>query len=196
MARVVLRQARQIPKTRKVPNQAPMRWRFFTSSWGTRIAKRKTIRRRFMTYQDMAKLGPDAQKRAEMLLIDTYRESRDLDRAIAETKKALDASPKDREPDCNPGHAVRREIRHRRSDEAAGRIAARQRQRPGNLLEPRASAGTRQEIRGSRAVGAEGRADGARQRRQRNRRGSCWAQFTSGRRNSIRRSRNSAKCWT
>ena len=46
-------------------------------------------------YEDMAKLGPDAQRRAEMLLIDTYRESRDLDRAIAETKKALDASPKD-----------------------------------------------------------------------------------------------------
>ena len=43
----------------------------------------------------MAKLGPEAQKRAEMLLIDTYRESRDLDRAIAETKKQLDASPKD-----------------------------------------------------------------------------------------------------
>jgi len=47
------------------------------------------------TYQEMAKLGPDAQRRAQMLLIDTYRESRDLDRAIAETKKALDASPKD-----------------------------------------------------------------------------------------------------
>lgn len=47
------------------------------------------------TYEDMAKLGPEAQKRAEMLLIDTYRESRDLDRAIAETKKQLDASPKD-----------------------------------------------------------------------------------------------------
>jgi tetratricopeptide (TPR) repeat protein len=47
------------------------------------------------TYQDMAKLGPDAQKRAEMLLIDTYRESRDLDRAIAETRKALEAAPND-----------------------------------------------------------------------------------------------------
>ncbi|MGA7624000.1 MAG: tetratricopeptide repeat protein [Candidatus Acidiferrales bacterium] len=46
-------------------------------------------------YQDMAKLGPDAQKRAQMLMIDTYRESRDLDRAIAETRKALEASPKD-----------------------------------------------------------------------------------------------------
>src|SRR5271163_315581 len=47
------------------------------------------------TYQEMAKLGADAQKRAEMLLIDTYRESRDLDRAIAETKKALEAAPND-----------------------------------------------------------------------------------------------------
>ena len=47
------------------------------------------------TYQDMAKLGPEAQKRAEMLLIDTYRENRDLDRAIAETKKLLDAAPGD-----------------------------------------------------------------------------------------------------
>lgn len=47
------------------------------------------------TFQEMAKLGPEAQKRAEMLLIDTYRESRDIDTAIAEAKKALDASPKD-----------------------------------------------------------------------------------------------------
>ncbi|HEY0701837.1 MAG TPA: tetratricopeptide repeat protein [Candidatus Acidoferrales bacterium] len=47
------------------------------------------------TYQDMGQLGPEAQKRAQMLLIDTYRESRDLDRAIAETKKLLDATPGD-----------------------------------------------------------------------------------------------------
>ena len=47
------------------------------------------------TYQDMAKLGPEAQKRAQMLLIDTYRENRDLDRAIAETKKLLDTAPGD-----------------------------------------------------------------------------------------------------
>jgi len=47
------------------------------------------------TYQEMGKLGADAQKRAEMLLIDTYRESRDLDHAIAETKKVLEAAPND-----------------------------------------------------------------------------------------------------
>ena len=47
------------------------------------------------TYQEMGKLGADAQKRAEMLLIDTYREGRDLDHAIAETKRTLEASPND-----------------------------------------------------------------------------------------------------
>ncbi|MGA8036960.1 MAG: tetratricopeptide repeat protein [Candidatus Acidiferrales bacterium] len=46
-------------------------------------------------YEDMAKLSPESEKRAQMLLIDTYRENRDIDKAIAETKKALDASPKD-----------------------------------------------------------------------------------------------------
>src|SRR5579864_332876 len=47
------------------------------------------------TYQEIEKLGPDSQKRAQMLLIDTYRESHDIDRAIAETKKALADTPKD-----------------------------------------------------------------------------------------------------
>jgi tetratricopeptide (TPR) repeat protein len=47
------------------------------------------------TFQEMTKLGPDIQKRAEILLIDAYRDSHDVDRAIAEGKKALDASPKD-----------------------------------------------------------------------------------------------------
>jgi tetratricopeptide (TPR) repeat protein len=46
-------------------------------------------------FHEMAKLGGDSQKRAQMLLIDTYRENRDIDRAIAETKKALVDSPKD-----------------------------------------------------------------------------------------------------
>jgi tetratricopeptide (TPR) repeat protein len=47
------------------------------------------------TFEEMGKLGPEVQRRAEMLLIDAYRQSRDLDRAIAETKKGLEASPKD-----------------------------------------------------------------------------------------------------
>jgi tetratricopeptide (TPR) repeat protein len=47
------------------------------------------------SFEQMAQLGPDAQKRAQMLLIDTYRESHEMDRAIAATKKALEQSPKD-----------------------------------------------------------------------------------------------------
>src|SRR5580698_6229143 len=47
------------------------------------------------TYQEMGQLSADAQKRAEMLLIDTYRESRDLEHAIVETKKALVTAPND-----------------------------------------------------------------------------------------------------
>jgi tetratricopeptide (TPR) repeat protein len=47
------------------------------------------------TFERMGKLGPDSQKRAQLLLIDTYREERDIDRAISETKKALADSPGD-----------------------------------------------------------------------------------------------------
>ncbi len=47
------------------------------------------------TYQEMAKLGPESEKHAQMLLIETYRDSRDIDHAIAEAKKALSESPKD-----------------------------------------------------------------------------------------------------
>ncbi len=46
-------------------------------------------------YADMGKLGDSAQKEAELLTIETYQDSRDLDKAIAEAKKALVASPDD-----------------------------------------------------------------------------------------------------
>ncbi len=48
------------------------------------------------SYEELAKLGPDEAKRAQMLLIDTYRESHEIDRAIAETQKAMKANDKDR----------------------------------------------------------------------------------------------------
>jgi tetratricopeptide (TPR) repeat protein len=48
-----------------------------------------------LAYRDMQKLGPDSQKRGQLLLIDTYRDSHQVDAAITEAKKALDASPKD-----------------------------------------------------------------------------------------------------
>jgi tetratricopeptide (TPR) repeat protein len=46
-------------------------------------------------YADLAKQSDAAQKRAELLTIDTYRDSRDIDRAIAEARKALVSSPND-----------------------------------------------------------------------------------------------------
>ena len=45
------------------------------------------------TFEEMGKLNPDSAKRARVLIIDTYRDSHDIDRAIAEAKKALDESP-------------------------------------------------------------------------------------------------------
>lgn len=48
------------------------------------------------SYEELAKLGPEESKRAQMLLIDTYRESHEIDRAIAETQKALKQNEKDR----------------------------------------------------------------------------------------------------
>lgn len=47
------------------------------------------------TYANMGKLGDTAQKEAELLTIETYQDSRDLDKAIAEAKKALVAAPND-----------------------------------------------------------------------------------------------------
>ena len=43
----------------------------------------------------MEKLGPESEKRAQMLLIETYRDSRDIDHAIAEDKQAIATSPND-----------------------------------------------------------------------------------------------------
>jgi tetratricopeptide (TPR) repeat protein len=47
------------------------------------------------TYQQMGKLGPEQQKRAELLLIDAYRQNRQIDLAIEEAKKSLVEWPKD-----------------------------------------------------------------------------------------------------
>ena len=47
------------------------------------------------TYAQMGKLSTETQKRAQMLTIDTYRESRDIDKAIAEAKKVTAQNPND-----------------------------------------------------------------------------------------------------
>jgi tetratricopeptide (TPR) repeat protein len=47
------------------------------------------------TYQDMGKLGPEAESHARLLLIEAYRSGHDLDQAITEAKKGLEDSPND-----------------------------------------------------------------------------------------------------
>jgi tetratricopeptide (TPR) repeat protein len=49
------------------------------------------------TFEDMRGLGPDTQKRSELLLLDTYRASGDIKRAIQEAQKSRSADPKDRD---------------------------------------------------------------------------------------------------
>jgi tetratricopeptide (TPR) repeat protein len=49
------------------------------------------------TFEEMAKLSPDSQKRANILLIDTYRENRDIDHALALARKEYDSAPADPE---------------------------------------------------------------------------------------------------
>lgn len=47
------------------------------------------------SFEDMQQLGPSPQKRGELLLIDTYRSSGDIKRAIAEAEKARASDPND-----------------------------------------------------------------------------------------------------
>lgn len=47
------------------------------------------------SFEDMQELGPASQKRGELLLIDTYRTSGDIKRAIAEAEKVRTADPAD-----------------------------------------------------------------------------------------------------
>jgi tetratricopeptide (TPR) repeat protein len=49
------------------------------------------------SYQELAQLGPEEDKRAELLLIDTYRAARDMPHALDMAKKALEHYPGDRE---------------------------------------------------------------------------------------------------
>src|SRR3989441_10665592 len=48
------------------------------------------------TFQEMLKLGEEEDRRARVLVVDTYRAGRDLAKALQESRKALEAYPKDR----------------------------------------------------------------------------------------------------
>ena len=67
------------------------------------------------SYEELAKLGPESAKRAQMLLIDTYRESHEIDRALSETQKAIKDSPQGSRPDGDLRDFARRKGPARRS---------------------------------------------------------------------------------
>ncbi len=48
------------------------------------------------TFQEMLRLGEEEDRRARVLIIDTYRASRDLAKALEASRKALETYPKDR----------------------------------------------------------------------------------------------------
>lgn len=49
------------------------------------------------TFEEMLRLGPEEDRRARVLIIDTYRAARDIQKALDAVRKALDAYPKDRD---------------------------------------------------------------------------------------------------
>jgi tetratricopeptide (TPR) repeat protein len=48
------------------------------------------------TFEEMLRLGPEEDRRARAMIIDTYREARDISKALEASRKAVDAYPKDR----------------------------------------------------------------------------------------------------
>ncbi len=48
------------------------------------------------TFEEMLRLGAEEDRRARVMIIDTYREARDISKALEAARKAVDAYPKDR----------------------------------------------------------------------------------------------------
>ncbi len=48
------------------------------------------------TFEEMLRLGPEEDRRARAMIIDTYRDARDIPKALDASRKAIDAYPKDR----------------------------------------------------------------------------------------------------
>jgi len=48
------------------------------------------------TFEEMLRLGPDEDRRARAMIIDTYRDARDVPKALDASRKAVESYPKDR----------------------------------------------------------------------------------------------------
>jgi tetratricopeptide (TPR) repeat protein len=49
------------------------------------------------TFEEMLRLGPEEDRRARILIVETYREARDIPKALDASRKAVEAYPKDRD---------------------------------------------------------------------------------------------------
>jgi tetratricopeptide (TPR) repeat protein len=49
------------------------------------------------TFEEMLRLGPEEDRRARMMIMETYREARDITKALEASRKAVEAYPKDRD---------------------------------------------------------------------------------------------------
>ena len=49
------------------------------------------------TFEEMLRLGPEEDRRARMMIIQTYRDARDIPKALDASRKAVEAYPKDRD---------------------------------------------------------------------------------------------------
>lgn len=48
------------------------------------------------TFEEMIRLGPEEDRRARVMIMDTYRDARDMPKALESARKAVDAYPKER----------------------------------------------------------------------------------------------------
>jgi tetratricopeptide (TPR) repeat protein len=48
------------------------------------------------TFEEMVRLGPEEDRRARVMIMDTYRDARDMPKALEAARKAVDAYPKER----------------------------------------------------------------------------------------------------
>ena len=92
-----------------------------------------------------------------MLLIDTYRESHEIDHAIAETKKALDESPKDQDLTVTLAMLYGEKAETATATKLLQRLAAGQRRDQEIYLDIAQVQERGQKVRRSGAIGAESR---------------------------------------
>ena len=99
------------------------------------------------TFEEMLRLGAEEDRRARVMIMDTYRDARDMPKALDAARKAVDAYPKDRAILHHAGAAVRRKRAGRSGRFEASRPAGRFCRRFRN------SARHRADLRGEQALG-------------------------------------------